>query len=118
MFAAGTFSLAPCTAQATQHVLSNRTTDDVQKRLHLDGILETLVFDPGTPVCSMFRSLLPPRELAFQRVTRSDATTHLLWAGLRFCQLDATKRWFTTAKLHGMQTSPLRRATPAHSVFT
>ena len=45
--AAGTFSIAPGTAQATQYVLRNRTTDANQNWLYLDGVSETLVFEPG-----------------------------------------------------------------------
>ena len=45
--AAGTFSAAPGTAQATQYVLRNRTTDANQNWLYLDGASETLVFEPG-----------------------------------------------------------------------
>lgn len=45
--AAGTFSANPGTAQATQYVLRNRTTDANQNWLYLDGVAETLVFEPG-----------------------------------------------------------------------
>ena len=39
--------MAPGTAQATQDVLRNRTTDAAQNWLYLDGVSETLVFEPG-----------------------------------------------------------------------
>ena len=45
--AAGSFSATPGTAQATQYVLRNRTTDANQNWLYLDGFGETLVFEPG-----------------------------------------------------------------------
>ena len=45
--AAGSFSVNPGTAQATQYVLRNRTTDGNQNWLYLDGVSQTLVFEPG-----------------------------------------------------------------------
>ncbi len=45
--AAGSFSATPGTAQATQYVLRNRTTNANQTWLYLDGSSETLVFEPG-----------------------------------------------------------------------
>ncbi len=45
--AAGTFSTTAGTAQATQYVLRNRTTDANQNWLYLDGFSATLVFEPG-----------------------------------------------------------------------
>ena len=45
--AAGSFSSNPGTAQATQYVLRNRTTDGNQNWLYLDGASQTLVFEPG-----------------------------------------------------------------------
>ena len=45
--AAGSFSTTPGTAQATQYVLRNRTTDANQNWLYLDGSAATLVFEPG-----------------------------------------------------------------------
>ena len=41
------FRSTPGTAQATQYVLRNRTTDANQNWLYLDGFAETLVFEPG-----------------------------------------------------------------------
>lgn len=45
--AAGTFSTTAGTAQATQYVLRNRTTDANQTWLYLDGVSANLVFEPG-----------------------------------------------------------------------
>jgi hypothetical protein len=45
--AAGSFSSTPGTAQATQYVLRNRTTDANQNWLFLDGSSAVLLFEPG-----------------------------------------------------------------------
>ena len=45
--AAGTFSATAGTAQATQYVLRNRTSDANQNWLYLDGFAAALVFEPG-----------------------------------------------------------------------
>jgi hypothetical protein len=45
--AAGSFSSAPGTAQATQYVLRNRTTDATQTPLFLDGVSALISFEPG-----------------------------------------------------------------------
>ncbi len=45
--AAGSFSATPGTAQATQYVLRNRTTDANQNWLYLDGSSAVLLFEAG-----------------------------------------------------------------------